>query len=71
RGAASSRGGKHVGRGGAVVGLSQATSATDIPASPVSYAQFAKQLIAPMPVHQFPSYAEKLKQAKQERTAAV
>ncbi|KAJ3376467.1 hypothetical protein HDU80_004043, partial [Chytriomyces hyalinus] len=50
RGAASSRGGKRVGRGGAIVRLSQATPATDAPASPVLYAQVAKQLIAPMPL---------------------
>ncbi|KAI8818850.1 hypothetical protein BJ741DRAFT_640703 [Chytriomyces cf. hyalinus JEL632] len=59
RGAAPSRGGKRVGR---------AQPATN---GPASYAAAVQQTSTPNPVRQFPSYAEKLKQAKQEQTAAA
>ncbi|KAI8842437.1 hypothetical protein BJ741DRAFT_593077 [Chytriomyces cf. hyalinus JEL632] len=68
RGAAPSRGGKRVGRGGAVVGSLRSTPATN---GPASYAAAVQQTSTPNPVRQFPSYAEKLKQAKQEQTAAA
>ncbi|KAI8833328.1 hypothetical protein BJ741DRAFT_691252 [Chytriomyces cf. hyalinus JEL632] len=38
---------------------------------PASYAAAVQQTSTPNPVHQFPSYAEKLKLAKQEQTAAA
>ncbi|KAI8822814.1 hypothetical protein BJ741DRAFT_86962 [Chytriomyces cf. hyalinus JEL632] len=71
RGAASSRGGKRVSRGGAVVGASRSAQTADNPDGQATYTTVAKTTVEPRPTRQFPSYAEKLKLAKQEWSATA